>query len=67
MEVRGTTYWWKHRQHGGDEETRQESNSRAQKLDRMRGKAGVSEEEEEVFVGKERGEACEESHIKRAH
>jgi hypothetical protein len=36
--VRGTTYWWKHRQHGGDEETRQESNSRAQKLDRVRGK-----------------------------
>jgi hypothetical protein len=33
----------------------------------MRGKAGVSKEEEEVFVGKERGEACEESHIKRTH
>jgi hypothetical protein len=67
MEVRGTTYWWEHRQHGGDEETRQRSNSRAQKLDRMRGKTGVSKEEEEVFVGKGRGEACEESHIKRAH
>ena len=64
--MRGTTYWWRHRKYGGDEETRQGGNSGAQELVRMKGKQEVLEEEETVFVGK-KWKACEGSHIKGAH